>query len=160
MVGRRSLVALAAAVLALTLVSGTGGFSSVAADRPVSVAVVDDDEALVGVEADRIDRCGGNQRALTVSNRLGTDLHTVQATVLDDSSDVRGTVTGTPDGVGIGDSGEITVRINPAASASEDAGNGDAVDGTIEIRLVVVGDGARVELTRSVPVECPSPADD
>jgi hypothetical protein len=158
--GRRSLIALAAALLALTLVSGTGGFSSVAADRSVDVAVANDDEALVGIEKSHIDRCGANQVALTVTNRLGSDLHTVEATVLAASSDVRATVMDTPEGLGVGDNGEITVRVNPATPANEDAGNGDAVDGTVDIRLTVKGDGTRVTLTRSVPVECPSPADD
>jgi hypothetical protein len=161
MLGRRSLVALAAALLALTLVSGTGGFSSVAADRSVNVAVVDDDEAFVGIEKGHIDRCGANQVALTVTNRLGSDLHTVEATVLDDDSDVRATVMDTPGRLGVDDKshrGEITVRVNPATPANEDAGNGDAVDGTIQVRLTVQGGGVRVGLTRSVAVECPSHA--
>lgn len=158
MVRRRSLVVLAAALLALTLVSGTGGFSSVAAERSVNVAVADDDRALVGIEAERVDRCGGNQVALTVSNRVGTDLHTVEATVLDGRSDLRATVTDTPSGLGVGESGAIMIQVTPATPASGDAGNRDAVDGTITVQLMVVGDGVRVTLTRSVPVECPGSA--
>ena len=158
MVGRRSLVVLAAALLAVTLVSGTGGFSSAAAERSVDVAVAEDDEAFVGVETGDIGRCGGNQVALTVTNRFHTDLHTVEARVVDDSSDIRAEVMETPHHLGSGEDGDVVVRVTPATPADEDAGNGDAVDGTIHVHLTVEGDGTTVELTRPVPVECPSPA--
>lgn len=85
MTGRQSVV-LGAAVLALTLVVTTGGYSAAAADRSVDVRVVDDDRAFVGVQAcerpARPDSGGngstgtgdGNPVRVRVTNRLSDPL--------------------------------------------------------------------------------------
>lgn len=71
---RRRLLALGAAVALLASVAGTGGFGSVNADRSVRVAVVDDDEAYLGIEGD--DASDGTWN-VSLTNRLasGATLH-------------------------------------------------------------------------------------
>jgi hypothetical protein len=141
-----------AGLTVLALVPGTGGFGAVATERSVDVAVVDDDRALLGVETTRLDRCGDRQRALVIENRLGTDLHTVEAEVLLGESDVRATVTSTPGELSVGEAGEVQVRVTP------DAPPDDGLSGATELRPAVVGDDIVVELSRTVGVDCPGPA--
>jgi hypothetical protein len=67
---RRVLALTALLVVGLSSVTGAGSVSSVSADRDVSVAVVEDREAYLGLEFDDF----GNETAtLTVSNRLSTE---------------------------------------------------------------------------------------
>jgi uncharacterized repeat protein (TIGR01451 family) len=67
-----------AVAAAAALVTGSAGFSSVTADRGVSVSVVEDDQALVNVEACYTANSSnpGNQTPVTVrvTNQLPTDL--------------------------------------------------------------------------------------
>jgi len=68
-VNRRRLLALGFAAALLVSVTGSGGFAAASADRSVPVAVVDDDEAYLGIERD--DASDGTWN-LTLTNRLGT----------------------------------------------------------------------------------------
>jgi len=68
-VNRRRLLALGFAAALLASVAGTGGFASVDASRGIEVAVVDDDEAYLGIE--RGDASDGTWN-VTLTNRLGT----------------------------------------------------------------------------------------
>jgi hypothetical protein len=56
-------------LVCLSSVTGVGGVSSVAADRGVTVAVVDDAEAYLGIEFGPVDN---DTRNLTVYNRVST----------------------------------------------------------------------------------------
>lgn len=154
MAGSRLLVMVVAALLALTLVAGTGGFSSVAADRSVEVAVAEDDEALVGLETYSLgcgdNQNGGNQKALRVRNQLGTEVRTIEAKVVDSKGGLDAHVTDTPGGLSVGEEDPVKVRVTP------DGGGGSGAGGTISIELEVGGDGVQATLTREIHVDCPA----
>ncbi len=77
---------LVAAVVAVTLVVGTSGYTAANTDRGVRVAVVDDDAAYVGVEQTATDTANGTTNlTVAVTNQFPT-------------STVLGTVTVTVDG--------------------------------------------------------------
>jgi hypothetical protein len=70
-VNRRHLVLVALTLLSLSLVTGAGSVSSVSADRDVSVAVVEDEEAYLGIELGDTD-WSNRTRTLEVTNRAST----------------------------------------------------------------------------------------
>jgi hypothetical protein len=67
---RRVLALAALVVVGLSSVTGAGSVSSVSADRDVSVAVVEDREAYLGLE---FSNATNGTATLTVSNRISTD---------------------------------------------------------------------------------------
>jgi hypothetical protein len=67
---RRVLVFAALVVVGLSSVTGAGSVSSVSADRDVSVAVVEDREAYLGLE---FSNATNETVTLTVSNRVSTE---------------------------------------------------------------------------------------
>lgn len=71
------------------LMFGSMGFSSVAADRGVSVAVADDDSALVGYDTGTV-QVTGNERVdlVTVTNRLSSEASVTNVTVTTGADDV------------------------------------------------------------------------
>jgi hypothetical protein len=69
-VNRRRLVLAALALVALSSVTGVGSVTSTTADRDVTVAVADDEEAYLGIEFGPGDN---GTRPLTVSDRATTD---------------------------------------------------------------------------------------
>ena len=74
---RRRLLMLGAAVAVLASVGGTGGFSTANADRGVQVAVVDDEQAYLGIESENVT---GETWNVTVTNRF-PDGATAEVTV-------------------------------------------------------------------------------
>jgi hypothetical protein len=67
---RRVLALAALVVVGLSSVTGAGSVSSVSADRDVSVAVVEDREAYLGLE---FSNASNGTVTLTVSNRISTE---------------------------------------------------------------------------------------
>lgn len=117
---RRHLLLVALTLVGLSVVSGAGGVSSVSADRGVSVAVAEDDEALLGVEFDGV---GNGTRALTVTNLISREPLVVTV------DDAVGTDTRT---IGPGEGAEFRVAC------------GD------EVHVSAVAPSAEVDMTRSV----------
>lgn len=99
---RRRLVLLAAALVALSAITGVGSVSSTATNRTVSVAVASDSSAYLGIEFGEVDN---GTRALTVYNRVSTD-------------DVEVTVDGDSTTAGPGDPATFTVDCGSVVSIS------------------------------------------
>ncbi len=117
------------ALLALAL--GTSGVSSVAADRDVQVAVVDDTRAYVGFAQETETTNGTTNLTVTVTNRFpdGSTLTTAELTV----------------------DGESTVLVNGALEPGEPAsGTVESVECGDPVTLLVSGDGVRIRLERAI----------
>lgn len=133
-------VALAAS---LVLVTATGAFTSVEADRGVNVAVVSDENAYLGLDA-RVAGCGNHAR-YRVTNRFGTAID-VTASVVDASANLSGVVTNAPTDLAPGDSGTIDVRVTPTGNTTP--------AGWVTLDITATGSEVRAELTRTVPTAC------
>lgn len=135
------------AVLAVSLlVVGGLGFTSVAAERGVDVAVVSDENAFVGYETNEISVSSGDRVDLvTVTNRLPGDIEVEEVTIS-------------------GDEGMTIANVSEPAIPS---GESRAVDGTIscqtpnttdiDVTISVAGNGVWVKLfgaSRSFTVSC------
>jgi hypothetical protein len=130
--GRRAASLLLACLAVSVLVFGSGGFSSVTAERSLSVAVVDTDEAYVGVDATQRGQSG--TLTVTVTNRFVEPL-TVERLVVDGSRERP------PDG-------NATVRVGQQRTYSVKTAGAD----TVQVRVTAEG----FEATVTVPVETTS----
>jgi len=142
------------ASVALLVVASTGllfgsmGFSSVAADRGVSVAVADDDSALVGYDSDTVD-VNGKERVdlVTVTNRLSSEASVTNVTV------------STADDVEVTDVAKPTLGPGEAKSIAADVhcpGN-RSVDVTVSVTVEAEGVTAAISgdtTTRSFELDC------
>lgn len=83
---RKALSLSLAAVAVLTLALGSGAFTSVSAERGVSVAVVGDDEAYVGYNSSDVVATDGEKPVdlVTVANRFPAEIQIEEATVESD----------------------------------------------------------------------------
>jgi hypothetical protein len=149
------------ASIALALVASTGlvfgsvGFSSVAADRGVSVAVADDENALVGYESDRIEVTGTQTGNLvTVENRLGTDAKVTNAEVSVNDTDVATVEDVTEPSVLVGRSVDIKAEITCEADDETD----------VTVSVTVAGEGVTAEIDgepnyRTFTLDCALPGE-
>ena len=128
MIPARRLLLVVAVVAAGSLLVPTAGFSSVAADRSVEVAVAPDDSAYLGVQR----TCNNSTVRVGVANRLPT------GTALDVDVAVGGT-TRTIGGLAPGESRNRTF---------------DSVDADDRITVDASGSGVSVRLTRPLPAGC------
>lgn len=133
---RRGWLVLGAAAVVLATTAGTSAFSAVSAERGIHVAVVDDDDAYLGVAITA--NATGNKTVaiITVRNQFpdGSTLTTVTATSADEM------VSLTP-GARTLDTGDTSTRVLTDVTCGD----------TIIIRAS--GDGIRVELEREVACE-------
>lgn len=137
-------LAVALGALAFVLVAvGTGGYSSMAADRAVSIDVVDDDEAFLGVERAVVtDTENSTVVSLAVTNRLSTDV-----TVDIDHRTGGGSAVGVrPETfeLSVGETRDVEVSIDCTATAA----------GEIELEIYAVGDRVELGLMRAVDARC------
>lgn len=128
MIPARRLLLVVAVVAAGSLVAPTAGFSSMAADRSVEVAVAPDDSAYLGVQR----TCNNSTVRVGVANRLPT------GTALDVDVAVGGT-TRTIGGLAPGESRNRTF---------------DSFDADDRITVDASGSGVSVRLTRPLPAGC------
>lgn len=143
------------ASIALLVVASTGllfgsmGFSSVAADRGVSVSVADDDSALVGYET-RSQTITGDERValVTVENRLSSSASVTNVTVETSNPAVRVSDVEKPT-IGTGDEGVVhaDVYCDPMAET------------TLTVSVTVEADGVTAAIsgdttTRNFTVNC------
>jgi uncharacterized membrane protein len=144
-------------VLAISLLVGTGGFSSAAADRGVDVTVVDDDSAFLGItlESPVLDNGRHDETQLaSVQNRFGVPLTDLEVTVDgDDPQSPKLLPQSTPDvdvpdSIAPGESGTIEADIQ----CSNAGGDGPTEDW--QLHISATSDVATVDLTRTVTVEC------
>jgi hypothetical protein len=117
-----------AAIAGLLLVVSTGGFDSTAADRGVSVEVVDDDSAFVGYDA----TCTEGQLDITITNRVDRPI--------DPEITVSGT---TPHIDRIDSGGSQTVTVYDSDFEPQDA-----------ITVEISAEGLATTIHRDVPSHC------
>lgn len=115
-------------VFAALLILGTGGFSAMSADRGVSVAVADDEEAYVGYEA----TCDGPDLEITITNQFDSELTDGSVTVGGEQVSLL------DDEESIGPGETETVTFN-------------GVDSGSDVTVTVEGEGISAELDRAVP---------
>jgi hypothetical protein len=125
-------VLVAAALLAaLVVVASTGGFAAASAERPVAVAVADDETAYLGYEATTSGTAGGTTNlTVDVTNQFpaGTTLDTVTVAVAD-----RDPVALRPSGtLGSGETASERFEDVPCGAPVVVAAHGDGVDVSLD----------------------------
>ncbi|SEW18110.1 hypothetical protein [Halobacterium jilantaiense] len=131
------------------LVFGSMGFSSVAADRGVSVAVADDDNALVGYHTEDLEKVeDGRFTLVAVENQLASDANVTDVTVgtNDDAVEVNNV---SEPFVGTGQTSKVRADVDcqPGGSA------------TLTVSVTVEAEGVTAEIsgdtaTRTFDVTC------
>jgi hypothetical protein len=146
---RRTLLAVAVFALSIAVVTGSGSFTSASAERPVSVDVVDDEHALVGVDTVNHELANGRHQVvlMRVSNHFHSDVTSVTVTVIDEPSGPPEVVQrlSYPSTISTGETIEV--------SADVACGN-TSTQGPVRLRMNVTTGDASVEMTRSVTIEC------
>ncbi|WP_157744230.1 hypothetical protein [Halopenitus persicus] len=127
------------------IVFGTGAFSAVTADRIGEIDTASDETALLGVDIeDRSIRTNQEVVLATVTNRFDGAVENVSVQVVDEGGFNRVRITGTPDSLQPGESGDIRGRVVCGSQSS----------GTVDITITAEGTFGSVELTRSVDIDC------
>ncbi|MDG5776948.1 hypothetical protein QA599_10875 [Haloarculaceae archaeon H-GB1-1] len=145
----------ALAVTAVLVVTSTGGYGSVTANREVSVGIAPDDEALLGIETASPTLTPGRNRDVTllkVQNHFQSPVETLQVTVTDET-------TGPPK---ISPDGDVSAAtsLGPGASTAVEA---DVVcrpgsSGRVVVSLDATGTDFEVSLRRTVQISCSEPS--
>lgn len=141
--GKLKLASIVFAFAAVSLAVGAGAFSSVSADRGAEVAVVSDDQALLGVE--EVDTTGvvdgGPFSVLELTDRGAGSMHVESVSVSSDSID------GPPIEV---DSAEIDGSVDVRCARS--------AEGTpVTLTVAVTGDNVQITKHKDVTVTCNEP---
>jgi len=154
---RRVSLALALVGVAL-LAAGTGGFSATTADRGVNVAVVDDENALLGVDDESVVLDNGNNSRvslLTLENQADASPLTVTDLTVETAPGERNLTAGPPpkiSGVSVDSESPSTKR--PIVADKIVCANSTRNEKTLLIGLTAASDDFTVELTREVNVVC------
>lgn len=151
---RREPLLVVAALVCLGLVVGSGGFSTVSAERGFSVAVADDGNAYLGVQTHAPELRNGNHDValVTVTNRFPTAIVDVDATIRSAKTPRPPRLTGhglePPSApISVGESAAVTARVTCGANPG----------GTSEFAVhltAVTATGSTVELERGITVTC------
>lgn len=118
-------------------VLGAGGFGAATADRDTSVAVVDDSQAYVGIDADGCEITNNLDRSVTVALQSDGSDESDDSTVElgpgeSDDVELDGETTIEVEGNGI--SSELDRQFDCAPEPDDDEATEDADDGAIEIQ--------------------------
>lgn len=135
---------------AVLLATGTGGFSAMEADRGVTVAVVDDEHAYLGVTTHdhRLEPGMHDVTLLTLTNRFGRDLD-VTVTVTDDDR-------GPPLLIQSYDRSENLPAYTSRDVTADIVCSGQGGSETVTVAVVASSPGVEVQLSRDVTVVCDS----
>jgi hypothetical protein len=132
------------ALSALAIAGGSGAFSTISADRPVSVGVADDENAYLGIEEASAGPAtvGDAVELLTLTNQFSQTI------------DVE--VTSTDDRLGIVAADE-TVTLDPDAKTTVHGDCESPIDGK-EITLSITASGNDIEMAKDydIQVQCES----
>lgn len=132
-----------AVIAAAVLMFGTVGFGSTTADRGMSVAVVDDDNAYVGYETSDIEANASDEVSLVeITNRFGSDtaVDVVNVTIDVDGVNASGIViepAHLPDSIGPGESGTVTGTVEQCSLGET---------GTVQVTVEVEGGDVKAEI--------------
>jgi len=152
-------VPLALALLGIALLAvGTGGFSATSADRGVSVAVVDDENALLGVENGAVALDNGNHSDVTLlalENQADSTRLRIADLTVETPPDERALDAGSPPklyGVSVESNGNPTKRriVADKVVCASNRGN----EKRVIVGLTASSEHLTVELAREVVVEC------
>jgi hypothetical protein len=148
---RRHLILLLGGVSSGAMSVGTGAFSSVEADRGVSVNVVDDEDAYLGLEVEnRIATVGRRAEVVEITNSFAADL-SLNVTV-DETNEVV-------ESVAVGDEGpgdEFALDLAPGESEPVSITCGQVESASFTLDFSGETDGASVEKTRTFDeIDCP-----
>lgn len=132
-------------VVVPTLVFGSGSFSEVAADRGIDAAVVEDENAYLGVETETTDGYVGGDAVsvLRLTDQLSGELVLESASAGSSRVDIE---TELP--LGIGESEPSTLRVSCRAAGT----------GSVPFTIVAADSSTTVTVDRAVPVTCLEPA--
>ena len=146
MTSRLARLAAVFGVLAFVLVAvGTGGYSSVTADRGVSIGVADDAEAFLGVEREVVtDTENSTEISLAVTNRLSTEIR-VEITHRSTGNGPPVEIDPSAFELGAGETRDVRMAIDCRSTASA---------GDVELDIDAVGDAVEIELQRAVDARC------
>lgn len=135
---------LAMVVIAVALlVTSSVGVSTVALERSVEIEVVDDDSALVGVDAHEPTVAPDNESAVdlaTVTNRAGTAVDVTIPAV--DGANLSAEDIDAPASIDSGENGTITATVTCEN------------EGAVRLDVAVSGDGVTIERTVDVTIAC------
>jgi hypothetical protein len=154
----RTILAVVMVFLSIAAVTGTGSFTSASVDRPVSIAVVEDERAYVGIHENRPVISPGTHDVVLVriANRFDSDVENVDVTVRDDRRLLE-TGRGTPPIVhdvdapyAIPEGGDGFVEANVTCGAT----NTEAI---VPLRITLGTGNVTAEMTRNVTIECVGP---
>jgi hypothetical protein len=136
--------------VSLSMIVGSSAFTSTSPERSVSVNVVGDEDAYLGLSWYTLDRCGANQNLVTVTNQFETKLTDIDVAVVE-TDKLRATIKNQPTALGSGESTTVNIKLNP-----KDASNKSTRSVTVEV--TVQGNGVTVETTqRTLKVQnCPT----
>jgi hypothetical protein len=132
------------------LVSGSFGFTSVSAERGVSVQIVDDESAFVGYQSsDLTVRDSETIDLVTVTNRFAGTIDVMDVTIADGSFTISDPTT--PTAISPGESGTIQGTVDCTPSETQE----------IEVTVALDGSGVTVQLfgdteTREFTLTCVS----
>lgn len=148
----RQLVLALAVLAAVVLVTGSGGFDAVQADRGVHVAVADDEHAYLGIAVDDPTLTHGAHDdvvLLSLRNQFGRPLTEVSVTVTNDGKTppvLR--AVDAPASLSVGERGTVTADVT---CGGLDRGE------TWTVTVVASGPGVETALSREVTVTCEGP---
>jgi hypothetical protein len=131
------------ALSALAIAGGSGAFSTISADRPVSVGVADDENAYLGIEEASAGPAtvGDAVELLTLTNQFSQTI------------DVE--VTSTDDRLGIVAADE-PVTLDPDDQTTVDGICEDTIDGAITLSITASGNDIEMAKDHDVSVQCES----
>ncbi|MFW6003313.1 MAG: hypothetical protein ACOCPT_02720 [Halanaeroarchaeum sp.] len=152
--GRKALSLALAGIAVVTLAFGTGAFTSVSAERGVSVSVADDDSAYVGYESSDVTVSDGdNVELVTVTNRFQGDLNVTSVDISAGSMSFTNLSYPTMES---GESGAITGDVEECEAGTTE---------TVQVTVTVSGTGVWAKIygdsetqEREFDVECAAPA--
>lgn len=141
-------LALAALSASAALVSQTGAYSAVSAEREVRVAVADDEEALVGVETRPVAverNSTANVTLALVANRLDSTVELSAAAESADDRRLNLTSVSAPDSLGSGERAPVSGTVACANATTETV---------VTVTVTATGAETGVELDRRLDAEC------
>lgn len=141
-------VLLASVLLAVVpaLVFGSGGFSEVAGERGIDVAVADDESAYLGIEVESVDGYVGGEPlpVLRLTDQHSGDLTLQSVDIGRPLIEVETEMESAPS---IGETDPLTVAVRCTEGG----------EGTVPVTVVADGPGTRISVQRMVPVTCHAP---
>ncbi|WP_138005342.1 hypothetical protein [Halalkalirubrum salinum] len=151
MTTRLRVAAFALSTIAILLVvSGTGGYSTAAADRSVDIDVVSDENAFLGIERNVVEVDNATVEVLTVRNQFPVEMTVNIDTEQTENESFDVEIEADEFTLAPGETREIEPTVN-----CNDTSAGTTANNTeVTIDISGTAPGSNVELLRSVEVSC------